>query len=132
MSNVVRAYSKKKDGNTKLSTNFKVSEFACKDGTDVVFISMELVDILQKIRNHFGKAVNINSGYRTPAYNNKVGGATYSQHLYGTGADIYINGVSPKEVCKYVETLLGDKGGIGEYSTFSHIDVREVKSRWKG
>lgn len=132
MSNVVRAYSKKKDGNKYISANFKIKEFVCKDGSDVVFISMELVDILQKIRNHFGKPVNINSGYRTPAYNKKVGGATYSQHLYGTGADIYINGVSPKEVSAYAETLLGDKGGIGVYSNFTHIDVRDVKSRWKG
>lgn len=132
MSNVVRAYSKKKDGNKYISTNFKIKEFVCKDGSDVVFISMELVDILQKIRNHFGKPVNINSGYRTPAYNKKVGGATYSQHLYGTAADIYIKGVTPKEVSDYAETLLGDKGGIGIYSNFTHIDVRDVKSRWKG
>lgn len=128
----IRAYSKEKNGNEKLSANFKVKEFACKDGSDPIFISSELVDILQKIRNHFGKAVNINSAYRTPTYNKKVGGATYSQHLYGKAADIRISGVKPKEVAAFVETLMPDKGGIGIYANFTHVDVREKKSRWNG
>lgn len=128
----VHAYSKAKHGANKLSENFKVKEFACKDGSDVVFVSPELVKILQKIRNHFGKPVIINSAYRTPTYNKKVGGATYSQHQYGTAADIRINGVSPKEVAVYAETLLTNTGGIGVYSTFTHIDVRTAKSRWNG
>ena len=53
-------------------------------------LSHDLVEILQKIRDHFGKAVNINSAYRTPAKNKQVGGAAYSQHLYGMAADISI------------------------------------------
>lgn len=128
----VIAYSKKKDGNKKVSDNFKVKEFACKDGSDVVFVSPQLVKVLQELRNHFGKAVNINSGYRTYAYNKKIGGANYSQHTYGTAVDVYIKGVTPKEVAEYCELILGDTGGIGIYSNFTHIDVREVKARWKG
>jgi len=128
----VKAYSKAKDGTKKLSANFKVREFACSDGTDVIFISQELVDVLQKIRNRFGKAVTVTSGYRTPAHNKKVGGAAYSQHLYGTAADITVKGVKPKDVAAYAETLLPNTGGIGIYSTFTHIDVRKVKSRWNG
>ena len=129
---IVEVYSKAKQGNQKLSANFKVKEFACKDGSDVVFVSPELVSVLQSIRNHFGKSVKINSAYRTPTYNKKVGGATYSQHQYGTAADIRIAGVTPKQIAAYAETLLGGKGGIGIYSNFTHIDVREVKSRWNG
>ena len=41
----VKVYSKAKDGNTKLSANFKVREFACLDGTDTIFVSDELVNI---------------------------------------------------------------------------------------
>lgn len=128
----VRAYSKAKDGTKQLTKNFKVREFACSDGTDVIFISDDLVVVLQKIRDHFGKPVNINSAYRTPAKNKQVDGATYSQHLYGTAADITISGVSPKAVAEYAETLLPKTGGIGIYKTFTHIDVRAVKSRWNG
>lgn len=128
----VRAYSKTKDGTKKLSANFKAREFACSDGSDVIFVSQELVEVLQKIRNRFGKAVTITSGYRTPAHNKKVGGAAYSQHLYGTAADIQVKGVKPKDVAAYAETLLPNTGGIGIYSTFTHIDVRKTKSRWNG
>lgn len=128
----IRAYSKNREGNVKLSANFAVKEFACKDGSDVVLIHPDLVKVLQKIRNHFGKAVIINSAYRTPTYNKKVGGTTYSQHCYGTAADIRINGVTPAGIAAYAETLLPGKGGIGIYSNFVHIDTRKVKARWRG
>ena len=128
----IKAYSKAKDGNKKLSTNFRVKEFACTDGSDPIFIDSDLVNVLQKIRTHFGKSVTINSAYRTPTKNKAVGGQTYSQHLYGRAADIKVNGVSPKKVAAYAETLLKNKGGIGIYSTFCHIDVRATKSRWNG
>ena len=128
----IKAYSKAKDGNKKLSANFKVKEFACTDGTDPVFIDSELVNVLQKIRAHFGKAVTITSAYRTPGRNKAVGGETYSQHLYGRAADIKVKGVTPQKVAAYAEKLLTGKGGIGTYSAFTHIDVRSTKARWKG
>ena len=128
---MIKSYSLKKDGNKKLSTNFKVKEFACNDGSDPIFIDSELVTVLQKIRTHFGKPVTITSAYRTPPHNSREGGTTYSQHLYGKAADIKIAGVTPKKVADYAETLL-DNGGIGIYNTFTHIDVRSVKSRWQG
>ena len=129
---MIKAFSKAKDGNKALSANFKVREFACKDGSDPVFIDTDLVNILQSIRNHFKKPVTINSAYRTPTYNKKVGGSIYSQHLYGTAADIVINGIKPSEVADYAETLLKNTGGIGRYPTFTHVDVRATKSRWNG
>jgi uncharacterized protein YcbK (DUF882 family) len=128
----VKVYSKAKDGSKKVATNFRVREFACQDGSDLILISPELVDVLQAIRTHFGRAVNINSAYRTAQHNKKVGGATYSQHQYGTAADIYVSGIDPKRVAAYAETLLPNTGGIGIYATFTHIDVRGTKSRWNG
>ena len=127
----INAYSKAKNGNSKVSTNFRVREFACQDGSDPIFIDSELVSVLQKIRNHFGKAVTITSAYRTPNHNKNVGGTTYSQHLDGKAADIKVQGIAPKDVAQYAETLL-DEGGIGIYNTFTHIDVRSTKSRWQG
>lgn len=128
----IKAYSKAKDGNKKLSTNFRVKEFACTDGSDPIFIDSDLVNVLQKIRNHFGKSVTITSAYRTPTKNKAVGGQTYSQHLYGRAADIKVKGVAPKKVATYAETLLKNKGGIGTYATFVHVDTRTTKARWKG
>lgn len=128
----LKAYSVAKDGATYISKNFRVREFRCQDGSDVVFIESDLVDILQKIRDHFGKAVTITSAFRTASHNKKVGGATYSQHCYGKAADIKVSGVAPSKVAEYVETLMPNTGGIGRYSTFTHVDVRKVKSRWNG
>lgn len=128
----IKAYSKAKDGEKKLSTNFKVKEFACSDGSDPIFIDSDLVNILQKIRTYFGKPVTITSAYRTPTKNKAVGGTAYSQHLYGKAADIKVKGVSPKTVAAYANKLMSSSGGIGIYSTFTHIDVRSTKSRWNG
>lgn len=131
----VKTYSIAKDGNKKLSTNFTVREFRCKDGSDAVLISEELVTILQKIRDHFGKPVTINSAYRNATYNKKIGGATSSQHVKGTAADIVVKDVAPSEVAKYTEYLMPNSGGIGEYDKvsgyFTHVDVRTNRARWK-
>ena len=128
----MRVYSKSKDGNKKVSANFRVREFACKDGSDPIFIDSKLVTILQKIRTHFGRAVTITSAYRTPTHNRSVNGSEFSQHTYGRAADIRVSGVSPEKIAAYAEKLLPGTGGIGVYSTFVHIDVRSVKARWKG
>lgn len=126
----INAYSKKVHGSQKLSTNFTVKEFACNDGTDPVFIAPRLVMVLQSIRSHFGKAVTINSAYRTPSYNEKVDGAAQSQHCYGTAADISIKGVTPKQIAQYARSIMPDWGGVGLYDTFCHVDVREQKADW--
>ena len=128
----VKVYSLAKDGGKQITPHFKVREFRCYDGSDTIFVSQELVEVLEKIRVHFGKAVNINSGYRTETHNKKNGGAAYSQHKYGLAADISIRGVTPKQIAAYAETLLPGTGGIGIYSSFTHIDVRKVKARWDG
>lgn len=128
----INAYSKAKDGTKKLSTNFTVKEFACKDGSDTVLVAPRLVMVLQSIRSRFGAAVTINSGYRTPQYNAKVGGAAHSQHCYGTAADIVVKGQTPEAVAAFARTLMPDWGGVGVYKSFTHIDVRETKADWNG
>ena len=128
----VTVYSKAAEGEKPLMENFRVREFACKDGSDMILINLELVELLQRIRTHFRAPVTITSAYRSHCHNKKVGGAKTSQHLYGIAADIQVKGVAPKTVAAYVEQLMPDKGGIGIYPTFVHVDVRKMKSRWRG
>ena len=130
MSNV-KTFSKKKDGGTRLAAHFTVSEFASKDGADEVKIDLLLVQHLETIRQHFGKPVTVNSGYRTPAHNAAVGGVKDSYHVKGMAADIGVQGVKSKDVAQYAESL--KIGGIGWYekSNFVHIDTRSGCVRWK-
>ncbi len=128
----VKIYYKSKNGDERLTTNFKIKEFACHDGTDKILIDTDLILLLQKIRDHFGKPVNITSAYRTPAYNSTIGGSSTSYHVKGQAADIKVNGVDPAIVAMYAETI--GAGGIGLYSYvnngFVHIDTRTTKYRW--
>lgn len=114
---------------------FKRDEFKCKCGKCGGFPvepDEDLVGLLEKIRKHFGVPVTVTSGVRCATHNKNVGGATSSQHVKGTAADIKVKGVAPKKVVAYAETLLQGTGGIGTYSTFTHVDVRKTKSRWNG
>lgn len=45
-------------------------------------------DVLQPIRDRYGKAIYVNSGYRCPALNKAVGGVSTSEHLTGNAVDI--------------------------------------------
>lgn len=85
---MIQAYSLKKDGKKSLSENFRVAEFACPDGTDLILIDERLVTILQMIRNYFDRSVIVQSGYRTLEYNKLIGGDPFSAHLKGQAADI--------------------------------------------
>ena len=128
---MIKKYSLIQDKNKKLSTNFIVQEFACKDNSNTILVDTELVKILQNIRDHFNKPITITSGYRSPSYNKKIGGVSNSQHTKGTAADIIVKDTSPLEVAKYAEYLMPKSGGIGLYDSFTHIDTRAIRSRWQ-
>lgn len=127
----------KRGDSTRLSTNFKVSEFLCKGSGCCTEgkIDEKLVEILQQIRDHFGKPVYISSAYRCPAWNKKVGGVSGSYHTYGRAADIMVEDTAPAEVARYAESI--GVLGIGLYETdadgyFVHVDTRTNKSYWYG
>lgn len=121
-------YSLANDGNMQISKNFKVREFRCKDGSDAILIDVDFVkDNLQKIRDHFGVPITINSAYRTSAHNTKVGGAKNSYHMKGQAFDIVVKGKTPNEVARFAQTL--GINGIIQYNSFVHVDSRATK-RW--
>ena len=124
----VKTYTK---GNkVQLSKNFTSTEFDCHGNgcCSSTKVDSKLVDYLQKIRDHFGKAVSINSGYRCSKHNASVGGASRSNHMDGEAADIRISGVTPIEVARYAESI--GILGIGVYSWGVHVDTRTSKYFW--
>ncbi len=133
----VRVYSKTDE--SYIEKNFRVREFACKGKgcCDTVMIDPKLAEYLQKIRDHFGKAVTISSGYRCPTRNGATKNASKtSKHTQGMAADIVVKGVAPAEVAKYAESIgilgigLYEKADCG--SDFVHVDTRTNKSFWYG
>lgn len=119
----------------QLSPHFHEDEFRCRHCGELHPSgdkpTQQMIDWLENIRAHFGgKTVSINSGYRCPTHNKNVGGATNSQHLEGNATDFFISGVSPAAVYEYCDGLIGDSGGVGKYSGFTHIDNRGYKARW--
>lgn len=111
-----------------VSDHFKAKEFQCKDKNEYLLIATELIETLEKIRNHFNAPVIINSGYRTPSWNSKVNGASNSYHCKGMAADIVVKGHSSQEVAKYADSIM-EQGGVIKYTNFTHIDVREERYR---
>ena len=131
----IYAYSLAKDGEKYVSKNFQVKEFACKDGSDPVFIAQTLPMVCQYIRTRTGKAFKPTSAYRTPEYNAlpSVGGEEYSQHLYGCAADIpKLSGYTPKQMAAIAREIMPNWGGVGIYEWGIHVDVRETKADWNG
>jgi uncharacterized protein YcbK (DUF882 family) len=122
-----------------LTENFSFDEFACRSGSnfssEAVTNIMLLAEQLEVIRSEAGgKTIKINSGYRSPSHNKKIGGAKDSQHLRGTAADIVISGMKPSETADLIERLIDEgkilEGGVGRYSRFTHYDIRGKKARW--
>lgn len=58
--------------------------------------------VLQPVRDHFGKSVTVNSGYRSPESNAAVNGSKTSDHCKGQAADIEIPGVPNAELAQWI------------------------------
>ena len=123
-----------------MTKNFSLKEFESKDGSkmpsDVYLNIVKLVGQLQFLRDYTGRAITVNSGYRSPEHNasDKVKGSKTSQHILGKAADITIEGLNPAEVYRLIDELIDMglmlQGGLGKYDTFTHYDIRKTKSRW--
>ena len=110
---------------------FTRSEFKCKCGNcDFDAVDIELLHVLEDMRDHFDSPITINSACRCKEHNESIGGGTKSQHLYGKAADIVVRDVMPNEVHYYLTTKYPNSKGIGNYNSFTHIDVRKHKARW--
>jgi hypothetical protein len=132
-----------------LTQSFSYSEFADKaDGhlpEDLKPHIQVVARNLQILRDHFGIAIHILSGYRSEKRqlalkaaaikNGRPNGvATKSQHVVGKAADIVVRGYTPKQVHHAIEALIAqgrmEQGGLGLYDTFVHYDVRGRHARW--
>jgi zinc D-Ala-D-Ala carboxypeptidase len=73
--------------------------------------------VLQPVRDHFGKGVKVNSGFRNQDVNQKVGGSRNSDHIRGQAADIEIPGIPNAELAEWIKDNLEFNQLILEFYT---------------
>ena len=122
----------------QITKNFNLSEFLCRDGSKIpdnlLPNVVELAENLQVLRDYLGVPLTINSAYRSPAYNSKIGGAKFSQHLEAKAADISTSKFTPEQVHAAILKLISEgkmkQGGVGLYNSWVHYDTRGTAARW--
>ena len=114
---------------TQLTKNFSLaeltkSETALRHDMDNTPGAAEIANltelagkVLQPVRDHFGKGVKVNSGFRHPEVNAKVGGSKTSDHCKGQAADIEIPGVPNAELAEWIKDNLEFRQLILEFYT---------------
>jgi zinc D-Ala-D-Ala carboxypeptidase len=114
---------------TQLTKNFSLAEMVKSEtalrhgmennpGPDELNNLLQLcANVLQPIRDHYQKGVKVNSGYRSPDVNAKVGGSRTSDHTRGMAADIEIPGVPNAELAIYIRDNLAYTQLILEFYT---------------
>jgi len=125
------------DFENRLTENFKVKEFACKDKTPYLDIDVDNVEILQKVRDDKKTPIIIVSGFRSENHNIICGGAKTSKHLTGGAIDFRF---SDENINRLIDSILilyyrYKIKGIGFYTNrgnkdFIHFDNREQKAIW--
>lgn len=124
----------------RITPHITIGEFALNqdarrfDHQHQVDTAAELAAFLERVRNAFGgKPVIITSGYRPPAINRSVGGASGSEHLYnapGVGAvDFYIQGADINAVQAWVDREWPYSLGYGAPKGFVHLGIRAGRPR---
>lgn len=134
--------------NERVSDNFSKWEFACRCCGGFL-MKEEAIQLVQCVRDILGVPISLTSAYRCAKHNAEVGGAEFSQHIYGRACDM----AKPTEVSwdafieaaviatQQVLTIEDDEiaaepvGGIGIYEMqdFIHIDSRPgAAARWRG
>lgn len=112
-----------------VSENFSRWEFACKCGCGFAAVDVELLGVLEQVRQIFGK-VTITSGCRCAKHNKNEKGYPKSKHVHGQAADIVCQ--APAGIIQdFLEEQFPDKYGLGKSPAFTHIDVRRKRARWR-
>lgn len=112
-------------------SHFSRSEAACKCGCGFWAQDWELLEVLEDVREFFGRPVIVNSWCRCLAYNTLREGEEDSYHMKAMAADIWVSGIGADIIADYLERRYPDRYGIGRYPSFTHIDVRPKRARWK-
>ncbi len=98
---------------------------------NVVYGIIRIARVMEEVRNRLGgRPITVNSWYRDPVTNRRVGGASRSSHLRGDAVDFVAPGIHPYDVYDRLNRWWGSKGGLASATVFTHIDARGYYARW--
>lgn len=123
------------DSEDKVAKNFTIGEMANNKSTEVPKLVITekvlvFIEMMQELRNKYGKSITVNSWYRTKSFNRKCGGSGNSAHLYGLAVDFPAKHTESErlqmtkmweEICK----KHGVVGCINYYSNGYHVAAFE-------
>ena len=111
------------------------SETAARKGIDntpstevVANLRYLFENVVQPLRDWYGKPINISSAYRCPALNKAIGGSTTSDHCLGRAVDFTLPKEDYKKVFEHLKTMAFDQliweMGNDEAPQWIHVSFR--------
>lgn len=121
----------------KLSDHFTVGELSCRH-CQLLFVTPQLLIMLEKLRSLARTPLDICSGYRCPTHNRRIGGASKSKHCLGMAVDVKVPEKyrdNPVHFVDMVETAVSEVGGGMHFypsGMFIHMDcwIYPKDRRW--
>ena len=114
--------------------NFRINEFVCHCGCEIPAearqnIEALVANVLDPVREAYGKPIYVNSGYRCEKHNKAVGGVPKSQHLVGQAADISVKSekLKVKSELETLASIIVQQGRFDQliiYPTFLHVSYK--------
>lgn len=102
---------------------FKKSEFRCKCGCGADDMNETLIRVADRVREHFGRPMQVTSGRRCANHNARGGGVSNSRHLSGKAMDFCVVGKTAAQVLDYVKSQPEIRYAYDIDGTYVHMDV---------
>ena len=120
---------------------FTKSQIAAREGIDntptdfaIENLNLLCLKILDPLREAIKKPVVVSSGYRNELLNKKAGGTNGSQHTQGEAADIYVPGMTARQLFDWIlrNTCLPIDQIIDEFEAWVHVSYDKNKTKQRG
>ena len=124
------------NGKMKLSEHFSLAELTKSSHAEVYNVPSHVAienlkrvcEWLEELRAPVGVPIIINSGYRSPQLNKRVGGSATSNHLTGCAVDIRVDGI--EQAIRYAAILLNIADDIGKDFDEILIEKNRYGAMW--
>lgn len=136
---MISDYITDKEYRCKCCSKLPVDFYVPNSLLEIALPYLMLFKYFKDIRQAWGEAITISSGYRCPKNNKKAGGAPYSIHLFGLALDLDCKDVDETVKMSNLIMQIAPNLRMGVYTkkgSFLHIDVGyyifpRIDERWR-